>query len=517
MICSASLALSVWLLLISSFAQAQNASGVASSRKGGSIERVDLDKVIPETYRAGATRLRAGEVLKIDGHLDEPAWVRAERYGQFIQRDPAAGLPASEATEFSVAYDDKVVYFAVWCFDSDYRGISASELKRDASLKKGDQIKIIVDPFRDKQNGFFFSTNPLGALKDAQHIDNGRSVNMDWNAVWEVKTTVDERGWYAEVAIPLSQLLFKGSPGLQDWGLNVSRIVIRRNEDSYWVPFPRQWGTPGFSRMSNAGILADLNDLTARRRLEVVPYLSPQVSRATPSQATASTDVRAGFDLRVGLTSTMNADVTYKTDFAQVEADEETINLSRFNLMFPEKRQFFSEPAGLFGYGAASERDPNAGPTGPLAGGCITGRSGAYQVGVMDVQTQATDLTSNGTTTSVEAANFSVIRIKRDLFKQSSVGAIFLNREGSGTTAYNRTVGVDLNLTIGKRLLMTGLVGKTFTPGVSGADVAMAVDALYKTDVWNTGASYVDIPEHFNAEMGFIRRTDIRNLKGKLG
>jgi hypothetical protein len=361
MIRLAVLGVSASLLLAGSIVRAQNAAGGSSPRDGRAAERVDLDKVVPETYRAGATRLRAGEALKIEGRLDEPAWERAERHGRFVQRDPDAGSPASESTEFSVAYDDEVLYFAVWCFDSDYRGIAASELKRDASLKKGDQVKIILDPFRDKQNGFFFSTNPLGALKDAQHIDNGRSVNMDWNAVWEVKTTVDERGWYAEIAIPLSQLRFKGGPGEQDWGLNVSRIVVRRNEDSYWVPFPRQWGTPGFSRMSNAGVLTGLRDLNARRRLEIVPYLSPQASRAA-SSPDASTNMRAGFDLRVGLTSTMNADVTYKTDFAQVEADEETVNLSRFDLMFPEKRQFFSEPAGLFGYGAAAERDPSASP-----------------------------------------------------------------------------------------------------------------------------------------------------------
>jgi hypothetical protein len=531
----------LWLVCLGAVASPQSLPGGPARGDGiRGAEIVDVNAVNPETFRAVANRLAAAETVTIDGRLDDEAWARAERHGRFIQREPQLGHPASEPTEFSVLYDDRCIYFGIWAFDSDYRGIAASELKRDASLKKGDQVKIIIDSFRDRQNGYFFSTNPLGAFKDAQHIDNGRTINMDWNAVWEVKTSVDDGGWYAEIKIPFSQLRFKGGSVDEVWGLNVSRVVIRKNEDSYWVPFPREWGTPGFSRVSSAGLLTGLRDLSARRRFEAVPYVSPAVVQNAAAGLPAASDARVGFDLRVGVTSALTADVTYHTDFAQVEADEETINLSRFNLMFAEKRQFFSEPAGLFGYGAAAEREHGASPTGPQEPGLlplfysrrigqvggsdvpirfgarVTGRTGAYQVGVMEVQTDGPDPTMVNAS-SVGVRNFVVGRIKRDVLGRSSVGAIVLSRDGGGATPYNRAVGVDINLVLGKRVTLTGLAAKTFTPGVRGKDIAGAFDFLAKTDRWITAASYSDIPERFNAEMGFIRRTDIRSAKAKAG
>ena len=185
----------------------------------------------------------------------------------------------------------------MWVWDSDPSGIMGSEMKRDAGLNKGDQLKITIDTFHDHRNAFYFSTNPLGAYKDANTVENGRTINYDWNAVWDNKTSIDDQGWYIEIAIPLSQLRFKTTIGESTWGLNLCRILFRKNEESYWVPFPREWGASGFARVSNAGVLQGLSGIKSRRRIEFVPFLLPTASRdyvgrtrsSTPTRSTAAT------------------------------------------------------------------------------------------------------------------------------------------------------------------------------------------------------------------------------------
>jgi hypothetical protein len=315
---------------------------------------VDIKTVVPDSYRALAARLPDGQAPRIDGRLDDEVWQLAPVQGQFVQREPRFGAPASERTEFRVLYDDRTIYVAVWAWDRDPSGILGSELKRDSGLRKGDQIKINFDTFHDHRNAFYFSTNPLGAYKDANSVENGRTINYDWNAVWNNKTSVDDRGWYVEAAIPLSQLRFRSSVGEALWGLNICRIILRKNEEDYWVPFPREWGAAGFARMSGAGVLAGLEDLRARRRMELVPYLLPTAARDYVTQGQASRAARFGGDFKIGITNELTADLTYHTDFAQVEADQEVVNLSRFSLFFPERRQFFTEGAGIFDYGKAA-------------------------------------------------------------------------------------------------------------------------------------------------------------------
>lgn len=344
------------------------------------------------------------------------------------------------------------------------------------------------------------------------------------------------------MAIPFSQLRFKGAPGDATWGLNVCRILIRKNEESYWVPFPREWGAGGFSRMSHAGVLLGLRDLQPRRRLELMPFVAPQVARDFDAGTPTDTQAKYGFDLRVGLTSNLTADLTYKTDFAQVEADQEIVNLSRFSIFFPEKRQFFTESAGVFDFGRAGMS--MGGPGGPgggggagllpifysrriglhdgreipiLAGGKVTGRVGAYTIGVMNIETEATRYRSGSDDVFVPRANYSVVRVKRSVLAQSSIGAIVLNRQGGPGAAYNRTVGFDAGLQLGRNVGLTGLLAKTFSPDASGKDVAGALDFDWKSDRFNYGLTYLDIPERFDAEMGYIRRTDIRNTRMNAG
>lgn len=475
----------------------------------------DITKIDHETFKAIAARLPAGHVLKIDGRLDDADWQLAPVQGRFVQREPQFGYAATERTEFRILYDDTKLYFGIWAYDSDPGGIRASEMKRDSGLRKGDQIKITIDTFHDHRNAFYFSTNPLGALKDANSTEEGRTINYDWNAVWENRTSRDAQGWYVEIAIPLSQLRFAGGLGETIWGLNVCRIIIRKNEETYWVPFPREWQAAGFARMSGAGILSGLRDLTPRRRVEFVPFVAPSVARDYDAGTPTKTLRDVGADLRIGLSQSFNADLTYKTDFAQVEADQEVVNLSRFSLFFPEKRQFFTESAGVFDYG--QNGGSNGGPgllslfysrrigledgrTVPILGGArVTGRTGHTTLGAMSIETDS------------PRVNYSVFRVKRDVFAKSSIGAMVLNRGGGGLPT-NTTAGVDGVFTLGKNLDVVALAAKSFTPGLSGRDVAAAMRAKYTTDRFEAGLTYVDIGERFRAEMGFIPRTDIRNV-----
>ncbi|NQW02680.1 MAG: carbohydrate binding family 9 domain-containing protein [Acidobacteria bacterium] len=487
----------------------------------------DITAIDHETFEAIATKLPQGRAPKIDGTLNDQEWALAPAQGRFIQREPQFGWESTERTEFRILYDDKKLYLGIWAFDSDPSGIIASELKRDSGLRKGDQIKITLDTFHDHRNAFYFSTNPLGALKDANSVEEGRTINYDWNAVWENKTTIDEQGWYVEIAIPLSQLRFKGGPGETVWGINLCRIIIRKNEETYWVPYPREWQAIGFARMSGAGVLKGLADLKPRRRLEFVPFAAPQVSRNFDAGTPTQTSKDYGFDLKVGLSQSLNADFTFKTDFAQVEADQEVVNLSRFSLFFPEKRQFFTEGAGTFDYSQNAGATAGPGlltlfysrrvglqdgrPVPILAGGRVTGRVGHTTLGLMNIETDETSLVSStGTSTVIPRANHTVVRVKRDVFASSSIGGIVLSRTGGGRPG-NRTIGIDGVFTLGKHLDWIVLAAKTFTPGESGRDWAGVTKAKWTTERFEAGVTYVDIAERFNAEMGFIPRTDIRN------
>ena len=552
------LTLSVWPLGATSRAQTQTlaAAAVAPAQEPAapsvpppsmpdapaSQAGIDVRTIDHETFQAVVLRVPEGEAPRIDGHLDEAIWARAPVQGHFVQREPSFGAPASEPTEFRVLYDDKNLYFGVWVWDHEPEGILGSEMKRDSGLRKGDQIKIAIDTFHDHRNAYIFFTNPLGAYKDAQSVENGRTINYDWNAVWEMHTAVDARGWYIEARIPLSQLRFTGSLPDAVWGLNVCRILMRKNEESYWVPFPREWGAGGFARVASAGVMTGLQDLTSRRRLEFLPYALPRANQdfGAPGSGgrTNATALEGGFDFKVGLTDELTADLTYNTDFAQVEADQEVVNTTRFSLFFPERRVFFTESAGIFDYGRsgsspggdAAASDPGVlplfysrriglvdGQEVPLVGGGkVAGRLGNYSVGLLNITTEAKDVVVAGQRQRVEGSNYTAFRVKRNVLSKSSIGAIVLNREG-GLSAYNRSLGLDAGFLFGQNVTLTGLFAKTESPGLDGNDTAAVGDFIWKSDRFNYGLQYADIGKNFNAEMGFIVRTDVRSTKAKAG
>jgi hypothetical protein len=494
----------------------------------------DITTIDPESFRAIAVKITEAQRPTIDGRLNDEAWTLAPAQGNFVQREPVYGTAATEKTEFRILYDDKTLYVGVWVWDSDPSGIMGSEMKRDAGLNKGDQLKLTIDTFHDHRNAFYFSTNPLGAYKDANTVENGRTINYDWNAVWDNKTSIDDKGWYIEIAIPLSQLRFRTTIGESTWGINLCRILFRKNEESYWVPFPREWGPSGFARVSNSGVLQGLSNLRSRRRIEFVPYLLPSTSRDYVASPDFDTDAKYGGDLKIGLTNDLIADFTYHTDFAQVEADQEVVNLTRFSLFFPEKRQFFTEAAGVFDFGKAgtsSGGDASASDPGLLAlyysrriglvegqqvpitgGGRVTGRAGPYTIGVLNIATEEETLANR----HVDNANFTVIRVKRNVLANSSIGAIVLN-SADGISDYNRAVGFDGGFVLGQHVTITGAMGKTFSPGPAGGEQGSALDTIagvadfaWKSDRFYYGAQYQDVGERFNAEMGYIPRLDIR-------
>ena len=527
-----------------SWAQQEGFAHGPAPRPPASEAPFDIKAVDPESYRAMAYRITDGRAPRIDGTLDDGVWQLAPVQGNFIQREPHYGRPASEPTEFRVLYDDKMLYVGVWVWDTNPAGIMGSEMKRDSGLSKGDQLKITFDTFHDHRNAFYFSTNPLGAYKDANTVENGRTINYDWNAVWNNRTSRDDKGWYVEIAIPLSQLRFRASVDELLWGMNVCRILLRKNEESYWVPFPREWGASGFARMSNAGVLAGLRSLRTRRRVEFVPFVLPEAQRdyVRGSERAAA---RFGGDFKLGITNDLTADFTYHTDFAQVEADQEVVNLTRFSLFFPEKRQFFTETAGIFDYGKSvsglsgemAANDPGLlalfysrrvglveGQQVPIiGGGRVTGRAGAYTLGVLNITTESSVLrgasgqppgSGAGQGRPLESANFTAVRVKRDILAKSSVGALFVN-SANGISEYNRALGLDAGLVLGQHVTLTSLFATT--QAQAGNDRAAVVDVLWKNDRFNYGAQYQDIGAQFNAEMGYIPRIDIRAGRAKAG
>jgi hypothetical protein len=502
-----------------------------------SAQSFDIKTIDPESFRAIALKITDAQRPSIDGQLTDEVWALATPQGNFVQREPSYGAPSTEKTEFRILYDERTLYIGVWVWDTEPAGIMGSEMKRDAGLNKGDQLKITIDTFHDHRNAFYFSTNPLGAYKDANTVENGRTINYDWNAVWDNKTSIDDRGWYVEIAIPLNQLRFKTTIGESTWGLNLCRILFRKNEESYWVPFPREWGPSGFARVSNAGVLQGLSGIKSRRRIEFVPFVLPTASKdygSAPSAALGSSvaDAKYGGDFKIGVTDDLIADFTYHTDFAQVEADQEVVNLTRFSLFFPEKRQFFTESAGIFDFaksvtglgGDAAANDPGLlnifytrriglvdGQQVPIiGGGRVTGRVGAYALGVLNIATEEETLAGR----ELGNANFTAIRVKRNVLKNSSIGTLIVNSQ-NGISEYNRTIGIDGGFVLGRYVTMTTVLAKSFSPESRGQDLAGVFDFLWKSDRFNYGGQYLDVGERFNAEMGYIPRLDVRGTKLK--
>ena len=490
---------------------------------------VGADRVLGEAGSGSVYRMRAfriSEPLKIDGHLEEAAWQEAEAAEGFTQRDPVEGAPASERTWVRVLYDARKIYFGFMCYDSEPEKIVANEMRRDSDLEENDSVEILMDPYNDRRGGFFFRVNPLGAKEDKLVGDEGRSTYRDWNGLWEAKARIVEQGWQVEIAIPFSQLRFR-SDGDMVWGINFGRNIRRKNEEAHWVPISRSLGFSGRYYTANLGELVGLEGIQPRLHLEMKPYALPGTSAdysETPTVRKTVFDM--GLDVKYGITPNWTADLTFNTDFAQVEADQEQVNLTRFSLFFPEKRDFFLEGVELFQFGTGGRgwRGPppvllfysrriglEKGEDIPiLFGSKLTGKLGAYSVGVLDVLTDKKSLDEDDEPQTVPRTNFSVIRLRRDVLSRSSVGLMAVDKQTALDSVYNRGLGADVRLSLLNNLHIGGFIAKTWSPEERGGDLTGYMKLDWGGDLFRGEVSVLDVGEHFNAEMGYTQRTDIR-------
>jgi len=473
---------------------------------------------------------RASGEITLDGSLDEAAWQEAPVASGFLQNEPREGQPATFDTEVRVLYDAQALYVGVFARDDEPSEIIVSDLRKDFNTAASDGFLLVIDTFADERNGFEFATNPAGAKWDAQMSNEGREINVNWDGVWDVRTRIAENGWYAEMWIPFRTLKFNNRDP-QTWGLNFERRLRRRNEDSFWAPLPRIYN---IERVSLAGTIDGLRQLRPGRNLRVKPYGA--ASSSTVGRTPSDGDVSAGVDVKYGLTNGLTLDGTVNTDFSQVEADEQQVNLTRFSLLFPEKRDFFLENSGIFQFGLPSTGTAGTGVGSPasagrqnsppdarmffsrqiglseagaaipiLAGGRVTGRAGPYAIGALNIQQRAEGV--------VPSTNFTTVRLQRAILANSDVGMIFLNKDANGA-AYNRVAGIDTNLRFGQ--LSLGAYGvKTAAPQTSvpghGEDASARANFNYQSRSWIVRGAYETIGGRFRDELGFVPRIGVNH------
>ena len=473
---------------------------------------------------------------RIDGLIDDE-WMSIEPASGFIQQLPDEGQPASERTEVRIGYTSKALYIGVICFDSNPGAIVSNQSRRDGLLLETDSIEILLDTYNDDQNGYIFATTPAGIEYDGQVIHGGQArqtggppraggtgqggaqrggasvFNLNWDSVWKVRSQITERGWEAEFEIPFRSLRY-ATGGDRVWGINFKRSIRRKNEQGFWAPVTRGFE---FHRVSLAGELEGI-EVDFKRNLQIIPFFIGGLKQSfaeVPFGNRAARDV--GLDLKYTLTSSLTLDLTANTDFAQVEVDEEQVNLTRFDLFFPEKRPFFLENAGFFEVGSPRQvelffsRRIGIDPSGvqvPLIGGArLTGKQGKFNLGFMNMQTDSV----NGVT---PANNFTVARLAREFGSRSSVGVIAINKSATGVPdgadIYNRTFGVDANVGFGEHLTVFNYAAKTETPGLTGRDHAAGTSVTYASDFLRWDVGYTEVGEDFNPEVGFVPRVGYR-------
>jgi hypothetical protein len=460
----------------------------------------------------------------IDGDvLDDPAWENMHAATGFRQIRPYAGSPATQRTEVRVGYTDTALYIGVVAYDDNPAGIIVADSRRDSSLGDTDSFQVIIDSFRDRQNGFVFGTNPAGIEYDGQVTKEGAGefssgsggFNLDWDTSWTVRATTSEIGWSAEFRIPFRSLRY-GPGEIQDWGINFQRNIRRNNEVAFWSPLPRQHN---LYRISEAGLLEGLR-VPPQRNLKVTPYALARASRGGSLPPGTRRDEEFGFDIKYSLTPGLTLDATYNTDFAQVEVDEQQVNLDRFSLFLPEKRPFFLENAGQFAVGNAEEVElffsrrigiAEDGSQIPIDAGLrLSGRVGSgTNLGLLHMQSEAAPGVAPGNA-------YTVARVSQELPNRSSVGALVVARDGDGSFLVdedddkNRTYAVDGRWGIGDNLSLETWIAKTETPGRSGKDSAFAVKSNYNSGTWSSRLNYTEVGADFNPEVGFLARRDYR-------
>ena len=516
-------------------------AAVPTSVFGQQSSSVTSDGGAAENPFPVAHAIRVDEAPVVDGDvLSDPAWDDVSPLTGFVQNIPNEGQAASERTEVRILYTADTLYFGVICYVADTDSIIVTDSRRDSSLEETDSFQIILDTYLDKQNGFVFGTNPAGVEYDGQVTNEGQGsgrysggpragggsrqqrgsgggFNLNWDGIWQVDARVSEVGWSAEIAIPFRTLRYPAGES-QTWGMNFQRNIRSRNEQAYWAPLPRQFD---LNRLSLAGTLAGL-EVPAQRNLTFTPYvLGEAIHRGLAARTTALGDV--GADLKYGITPSLTLDLTYNTDFAQVEVDDQQINLDRFNLFFPEKRPFFLENAGLFSVGQPGQLEvffsrrigigDDGSQTPILGGGRMSGKVGNNtNIGLLNMQTSAMPTSGSPST------NFTVARVRQDFVNRSNIGAMFVGRTATGNMAQsgddNRSYAVDGRWGIGQTVTFTGFAADTDTPELSGETHAYAGQGSYEGERYRVNGGFTEVGPDFNPQVGFYSRRGYRRVDG---
>ena len=470
-----------------------------------------------------ASVLDAAPVLDGDV-LGDPAWEGATPITGFIQSQPNSGQPATQRTEVYIGVTDSALHIGVVAYDTDPDAIIATDSRRDSSLDDTDSFRVMIDGLLDRQNGYIFGTNPVGVEFDGQVTREGAGqntvgaqdgLNRNWDAPWTVVSKISEIGWSSEMRIPFSSLRY-GTDELQSWGFNFERRIRRNNEIAYWSPMSQD---RDLLRVSEAGTIEGIY-VPKQRNLQITPYVLGK-TRDGGELPERENDAEFGFDLKYSVTPSLTLDATYNTDFAQVEVDEQQVNLDRFNLFFPEKRPFFLENAGQFTVGNAREVElffsrqigiADGTPV-PIEGGArLSGKVGATtNVGLLYMGSESVEgLTS--------ANNYTVARINQELANRSSIGFLYVDRNGDGSLLgnggddENQTYAVDGRLGLGTNGLLQAWAAKTETPGLSGDDRAYSLRGDYNNADWSLGLGFTEVGQNFNPEVGFLARSDYRKF-----
>ena len=477
-----------------------------------------------DNYKIDAVLVNKAPVL--DGSLADSVWQLGALVETFIQQEPNEGYPASERTEVRILHDGETLYLGILAYDSNPLALTATEMRRDSEqILSEDNFQVILDTFRDSRSAYMFVTNPLGAMLDQQVTNEGEgalygrassNINRDWDGVWEVAAKQVSSGWIAEIAIPLITLRFPESEP-QSWGINLMRNIGRKNEQAFWSPIPKAYS---ITRVSLAGTLDNLTSLNRGRDLRITPFVTGGASRIQSAGETNDDLQRdLGIDLKYGVSAGLNLDVTINTDFAQAEVDDEQVNLTRFVLFYPEKRDFFLENAGQFNVGSVSPFNrladlfftrriglSDTGQTVPIIGGArLTGKVGRNDIAIMDVQT--------GGVFEESGENFLVARYSRNILTRSKIGALLINKAQTKGPRYNRTYALDMTLAPHAGLTVSGFLAKTETPSISTGDMAGYLNATWLSQNWRIYGEFADFQDNFNPEVGFLPRRGIRTTK----
>ena len=455
----------------------------------------------PDTIKA----IRNSSTILFDGFLNDSVWQTISKISNFTQCELNYCQPSEEKTEVAVMYDKLGLYIGIWCYQKNSEKIIAKFMQRDFDYSVDDNFQIIISPFNDRRTGYLFVVNPLGARADVL-VSGGEEGNMDWNGVWDAKTSITDKGWFAEILIPFSTFQFKRD-SVHHWAINFERDIRSSNERSLWQGWSRDYSI--FS-VVNAGTLSGITNIGYAKRFEFIPYALGgfQYDRSKYNYLS-----KVGGDISANISPSLKLNVTANTDFAQVEADRIAVNLSRFNLYYPEKRQFFLEGYNQYQFYLGNQNDvfytrnigiENFQSVPVIAGVRLFGKEGKNNIGFLNIETGKKD--------SVPATNNTVFRYKRDIGSQSYIGCIFTNK--INTTHSNQIIGIDASYTTAKFLKKRNLV-ISGNIAQSTNDLKLGTNALayrffidYPNDIVDMFASVSSVQQNFNPELGFLTRTN---------